>query len=470
MASRSKHRARSASVIKTQVFYIFNLLLLMHINIKNIFQLFINRRKVNSNILQIRIIPVYNISMSLPKNFATHPTPIQCLGWAWLRGILIWALLVVGAVLTSACSPVSTAQRLSLEAALGEKAFNDLSLSASGQQSCATCHAAVVGHTAPNALAAQLGGADLNVQGVRASQSLRYLATNQAFHFDDEGTPTGGFFWDGRADTLAIQAAGPLLRDIEMANTDKASVVCKIASATWVEDFKSVYGVNVLNDVDAAFEKLTLALQRYQLEDAAFQSFTSKYDAVLRNETTLSVPETRGLALFNDEVKGNCASCHTSEKSANGGHPLFTDFTYDNLGVPRNAEIVANNDPTYFDLGLCGRKDLKARGDLCGGFKVPSLRNVALRPVFFHNGKFKTLKEALVFYVQRDTHPEKWYPVNPDNSIQKFDDLPSKYRVNVNTSEAPYDRHPGDTPALNDAEIDDVIAFLKTLNDGWTGR
>ena len=113
---------------------------------------------------------------------------------------------------------------------------------------------------------------------------------------------------------------------------------------------------------------------------------------------------------------------------------------------------------------------MKARGDLCGAFKVPSLRNVALRPVFFHNGKFKTLKDALVFYVQRDTHPEKWYPANPDGSIKKFDDVPLKYRVNVNTKEVPYDRQPGDAPALNDAEIEDVIAFLKTLNDGWTAR
>ncbi len=269
--------------------------------------------------LQIRIIPVYNLFMSQKNSFANHPMAIRCIGWAWLQGALVWALCVVAVtVLTSACSPVITAQRLSPEAALGEKAFNDLSLSASGRQSCASCHAAVVGHAAPNALAVQLGGANLNVQGVRASQSLRYLATNPAFHIDAEGTPTGGFFWDGRADTLAIQAAGPLLRDIEMANTDKASVVRKIANAAWAADFKSVYGDNVLNDVDLAFAKLTLALQRYQLEDDSFQSFSSKYDAVLRNEATLSAPETRGLALFNSEDKGNCASCHTSEKSANG--------------------------------------------------------------------------------------------------------------------------------------------------------
>ena len=137
--------------------------------------------------------------------------------------------------------------------------------------------------------------------------------------------------------------------------------------------------------------------------------------------------------------------------------------------MPRNTELAQNADPAFFDLGLCAREggDLAARTDLCGAFKVPSLRNVAVRRVYFHNGRFKSLKEALTFYVQRDTNPEKWYPVNADGTVNKFDDLPPAYRASVNTSEAPYNRGPGDTPALSDAEIDDVIAFLKTLSDGY---
>ena len=95
------------------------------------------------------------------------------------------------------------------------------------------------------------------------------------------------------------------------------------------------------------------------------------------------------------------------------------------------------------------------------------MRNVALRRVYFHNGRFKSLKEALTFYVQRDTNPEKWYPLNADGTVNKFDDLPPAHQANVNTSEAPYNRGPGDMPALSDAEIDDVIAFLKTLSDGY---
>ena len=361
-------------------------------------------------------------------------------------------------------------EALSPIARIGEKAFVEPLLSASGRQSCASCHSPETGHAAANALAVQMGGANLDQPGLRNSQSLRYLVKNTAFHFDAEGTPTGGFFWDGRADSLALQAAGPLLSAREMANPDKASVVAKIARTSWANEFKAVFGKNILQDVDRAFEKLTLALAQYQVEDAAFNAYTSKYDAYLRSETALTVQEARGLALFNDPNKGNCASCHTSTKGSDGSHPLFTDLTYDNLGLPRNMDIPANADSNYFDLGLCGRADLRDRLDLCGAFKVPSLRNVALRKTYFHNSVFKNLKDALTFYVQRDTNPEKWYPLNTDGTVNKFNDIPSAQLDNVNTSEAPYNRVVGDVPALSDAEVDDVIVFLRTLTDGWTPR
>lgn len=381
---------------------------------------------------------------------------------------------VLAAVLVAACGDTGSGMGgptpLSPEAALGERAFNDPGLSASGRLSCASCHAAESAHAAPNDLSVQLGGPELQTPGLRASQSLRYLATNTAFHFDEEGTPTGGFFWDGRADSLAVQAGIPLLGAREMANMDKASVVARIRSAEWAGEFQALYGAAILEDVDLAFAKLGQALQRFQLEDAAFHAFTSKYDAVLRGRAVLDAQEERGRILFNDPAKGNCAACHPSEKNPDGSHPLFTDFTYDALGVPRNLEIPANGDASYFDLGLCARPELADRKDLCGAFKVPSLRNVALRRTFFHNGKFKSLKDALTFYVQRDTNPEKWYSRLPDGTIDRFDDLPVELRGNVNTSEAPYDRAAGGAPALTDTEIEDVIAFLRTLNDGWDGR
>ena len=359
--------------------------------------------------------------------------------------------------------------RLSAEAALGEKMFHDVSLSASGRQSCASCHDARFGHGSPNGLAAQLGGPGLTLQGARVAPSIRDLATAPAFHFDAEGTPTGGLFWDGRAASLADQAKGPLLNPVEMANASAAEVVAKLARADYAAEFQRLYGLDILQTPDEAFERIAQALARYQKEDPAFQPFSSKYDAVLRRQASLTPQEERGLALFKDEKKGNCAACHPADKAADGSHPLFTDFTYDNLGVPRNPELGHNAHPAFFDLGLCARQggDLAARTELCGAFKVPSLRNVALRQALFHNGHFKNLTDALRFYVQRDTHPEKWYPRRADGSIAVFNDLPPALHGNVNTAEVPYDRKPGDEPALTEAEIQDVIAFLKTLTDGW---
>lgn len=359
---------------------------------------------------------------------------------------------------------------LSAMAALGEKIFRDSSLSASGRQSCATCHDPAHAHGPGNALAAQLGGPLLDRSGTRQTPSIRYLSSNTVFHFDAEGTPTGGFFWDGRAQSLADQAGQPFLNPVEMANGSKAELVGRLARASYAAEFRQVFGDKVFDDPEGAFQRATLAIQQYEREDAEFRPFTSKYDAFLRGEAALTDRELRGLALFNSPAKGNCAACHPSAKGSDGSLPLFTDFTYDNLGVPRNPDIPANADPAHFDLGLCARPagDLAAREDLCGAFKVPSLRNVAKRGVFFHNGRFKSLKETLTFYVQRDTNPEKWYPADPDGTVRKFDDLPPEYRANVNTTEAPYNRKPGDAPALTDAEIDDVIAFLETLSDGYT--
>jgi cytochrome c peroxidase len=359
---------------------------------------------------------------------------------------------------------------LSAQARLGEQIFRDTSLSASGRQSCATCHSADAAHAAPNDLAVQPGGPLLDQPGRRATPSIRYLSTNRPFRFEADGTPTGGFFWDGRAASLEDQAGRPFLTANEMANASVADVVDKLSRAAYAEEFKQVFGADIFRRPDDAFARMTLALQQFQREDAAFTPFSSKYDAFLRGTASLSEQELRGLALFNRADKGNCAACHPSSRGSDGSLPLFTDFSYDNLGVPRNDALAHNADPAVFDLGLCARggDDVAGRTDLCGAFKVPTLRNVATRRVFFHNGRFTSLKDTLTFYVQRDIHPEKFYPVGPDGVVRKFDDLPPQLHANVNTSEAPYNRRPGDVPALSDAEIDDVIAFLRTLTDGYT--
>jgi len=400
----------------------------------------------------------------MKKNDNPQRTQISTIALTWLVSLAV-AGCGGGGTAGSSSAPAETT--LSPEAALGEKIFADPSLSASGRQSCASCHDPSRGHSPDNSLAMQPGGPNGDLQGTRKAPGIRYLAKNLPFFLAADGTPSGGFFWDGRAGTFAEQATEPFLNPFEMATADKASVVAKLAAAPYADEFRKVFGADVFADVEGAYLRMSLAVQQYEREDVEFNAYSSKYDAFLRGQAALSDQELRGLALFNAPGKGNCAACHPSARGTDGAPPLFTDFSYDNLGVPRNPEILRNADSTYFDLGLCQRADLAPRGDLCGAFKVPSLRNVALREAFFHNGGFKTLKDALTFYVQRDTNPEKFYPLASDGSVEKFDDVPPEYRVNVNTREAPYNRRPGEAPALSDAEIDDLIAFLETLSDGY---
>lgn len=298
--------------------------------------------------------------------------------------------------------------------------------------------------------------------------SIRYLAETPVFAFDEEGTPSGGFNHDGSADSLAAQAERPLLAANEMANLTRAAVVEKLRRASYAPAFRKIYGDKSLDDVETAFAKLGDALQRFQLEAPEFHPFDSKYDAYLAGKVALSDAELRGLKVFNDEKRGNCAACHPSARREDGRLPLFTDFTYDALGVARNKAIPANADPAHVDLGLCksGRSGRAAEPSECGKFKVPTLRNVATRKVFFHNGQVTNLRDAVAFYVSRDTHPENWYP-SVNRKVQKFDDLPAAYHRNVNVEEVPYNRKRGEKPALSEQEIDDVVAFLRALDDGY---
>ena len=372
-------------------------------------------------------------------------------------------LLAAGAV------PPARASDAASPASLGRSIFNDASLSASGRMSCASCHVPSRAHAQANALAVQPGGSSLDVAGFRAVPSLRYLNFDLPFFFQKDGTPTGGFNRDGRADDLIGQARRPFLAAHEMANADAASVAEKLSRADYADAFRQAFGANVFADVETAFLAALYSVASFESSARELRPFTSKFDLFLRGRVMLSTQELRGFALFNRPDKGNCAACHPSTRQADGSPPVFTDYTYDALGAPRNNEIAANADPDYFDLGLCrpDRTDLAERRDLCGQFKVPTLRNVATRQVWFHNGYFHSLKDALHFYVERDTHPERWYPVDVAGVPDKFDDLPAPLRRNVNTQEPPYDRRPGQAPRLSDSEIDDVIAFLNTLTDGY---
>jgi cytochrome c peroxidase len=361
-------------------------------------------------------------------------------------------------------------------AALGAQLFSDPALSASGKIACASCHDPKHDFGPANAQAVQRGGADGRSFGVRAVPSLKYTQNTPPFteHFvDDDGDdsvdqgPAGGRTWDGRAQSFHDQARLPLFSSFEMANTDADAVVAKVRTGHAAQ-FRAVFGDKVFDDAALAFKGVLMALETYQQSPKEFYPYSSKYDAYLKHDAALSAQELRGLAAFNDPEKGNCARCHPSAK-IKGAFPQFTDFGFAAIGAPRNAAIPANADRRYFDLGLCGplRTDLQDRPEFCGLFRTPSLRNVARRPVFLHNGVFHSLSEVVRFYAERDTKPQQWYPRRADGRILKFDDLPAAYAANLDT-QAPFDRRAGDAPAMSPQDIEDIVVFLQTLSDGYS--
>ena len=353
---------------------------------------------------------------------------------------------------------------------LGRQMFFDARLSASGKVSCATCHDPRFAYGPPNGLPVQRGGKDMRQRGFRAAPSLRYLQAAPAFteHYYDENDgdesidngPTGGLTWDGRVDRGRDQARIPLLSPYEMANESPEAVTGRARKAGYSK-------LSGLTD-NAAFAMILEALEAWQQNPQEFYPYSSKYDKWLAGTTELSESETRGLKLFTDPEKGNCARCHIASRGTDGTPPQFTDYGLAAIGVPRNPAIPANANANWYDLGMCGpeRTDLRARVEYCGRFMTPTLRNVALRQTFFHNGKIHSLKEAVEFYAGRDTQPEKWYPRQIGGTVSKFDDLPPQYRRNVDC-DPPFGRTPGGKPALTEREIGDVIAFLKTLTDGF---
>jgi cytochrome c peroxidase len=428
--------------------------------------------------------------------------------------MLAMPLAVAETVLPANGPSAEPVAELSAVAQLGRKMFFDPSLSGSGQLSCSSCHSPAHAYGPPNDLVVQLGGPDLKRPGVRAVPSLRYLehapnfsigpspetadndpppddtahaaatpagqtkvasvakadANKAALAAAEANVPRGGLDWDGRANTLQLQALGPLLDPNEMDNHSADELLDKLEHAAYADDLKKLFGANVFKQRELALDEALFALARFQTEDPSFHPYDSKYDAVLAGKATLSEAEARGLKLFDDPKKGNCSSCHIDRATLDGVfRPVFTDFQFEALGAPRNRDIPANGDPHHYDLGLCGpqRTDYATSTAYCGLFKTPTLRNTATRKVFFHNGAFHSLEQVMHFYVERETEPAKWYPQRADGTLDRYNDLPAEVRGNVDVVDAPFDGKPGDPPALNEAEIADIIAFLNTLTDGY---
>ncbi len=376
---------------------------------------------------------------------------------------------------------------LSAMARLGESIFFDTSLSASGRMSCASCHSPAE-HFGPPV--------DAPVLGVRPPPTLAYLERHPPFSVgpdkdEDENSsvplqvalasaatrspktarntadsaanlvPQGGLFWDGRVDTLQEQAIQPLLNPAEMANPSRSAVAAKLRHARYAPAFAQLFGAGVLDEPNRLVSEAMFAVARYQIEEPAFHPYSSKFDQWLEGKARFTPAEMRGYVLFNDPDKANCGGCHLDKPSPDGLPPLFTDGQFEALGAPRNTALAANRDPAFFDLGICGpyRDDMHTDTQFCGMFITPTLRNVASRHVFFHNGVFTSLQQVMDFYAFRDVAPAKVYRGT------KYDDIPERYHANVDVVDPPFDRQLDGAPAMTAQDEADIIAFMRTLTD-----
>ena len=344
-------------------------------------------------------------------------------------------------------SPADSA--LSLKEYLGKLLFFEKNLSTPSGQACSDCHAPEVAFSNPEQGLPVSKGVRLGLYGSRNDMTVAYSAFIPPLHFDEEeGIWIGGLFWDGRTNTLIEQAMGPPLNPVEMANPDTSAIAAKLKELSYSSLFLEVYGRDALDIPQKVFMNMSDAIAAYEMTSEV-SPFSSKYDKWLRGEAELSKQELHGLQIFEAPDKGNCAACHPGRPAEDGSPPLFTDFTYDNLGVPRNPENPFYSLPPefnpdgmgYIDYGLGMTVNDKAHN---GKFRVPTLRNVAITAPYMHNGIFKTLFIVIAFYNTRDV--AGW----PEPEVSG----------NMNTEEM------GDL-RLTNQEIEDLVVFLRTLTDDW---
>ena len=413
--------------------------------------------------------------------------------------------------------------------ALGKALFFDPDLSANGTQSCAACHAPEVGFTGPDA-AANAGGAVYegalpNHYGNRKPPASAYAGDSPVLHFDEvEGAWFGGMFWDGRAtgavlgDALAEQAQGPFLNPLEQAIANAQVLCVKVKKSDYAGLFEEVWGTGSLDcakDVGGVYERIGRSVAAYERSDEV-NPFSSKFDLFWGNAKTagkdvtkircgmgggmgggaMGCPgggtngwasyrnlgftdaELQGLAVFND--RANCASCHSLQPSP-AGYPLFTDFSYDNLGIPKNPDNPFYSMPRkwnpdgagWVDYGLGGF--LKSAGYApevyeteLGKFKVPTLRNVDLRPsqdfvkAYGHNGYFKSLEDIVFFYHWRAMMDggcmDGGMGGGGCGGMDGMGDMFPTPEVDQNRATLSMFPRP---------QVDNIVAFLKTLSDGY---
>lgn len=394
---------------------------------------------------------------------------------AFHRGIIATRLtaattlnaVLAGAALAMTALPLAAqAGTLTAEQALGKALFFDTSLSKNGTQACGSCHAPSVAFTDPDKSNPTSKGANPKLFGNRNTPTVSYAAYSPEFGFDDEeGLWVGGQFLDGRANGLQAQAKAPFLNKVEMGNASRAAVIFKLQNGSNGAAFKAVYGNDIFDTPYRAYEKLATAIASYE-RSSEVSPFTSKFDYVNKGQAKFTIKEARGLAAFNDPMKGNCAACHISTAGADGTPALFTDFTYDNIGIPKNFNSGFLTDPAQFnpdgvefvDLGLGG---VVGDESLYGAFKVSTLRNIALTGPYGHNGWFDSIEDVIDFYATRDVKPACTSVMLSSSAAVAAGCWPAaEFPDQMNTEEL------GNLP-LNKWEKQYIGSFLGTLTDGY---
>lgn len=350
-------------------------------------------------------------------------------------------ILIAGvALLSGSCAKKETG--LSEKELVGKAIFFDESLSEPAGQSCATCHTPEKGFADKYARITS-EGAMKGLFSNRNSMTCAYSAYVPALSYDEEEeTYVGGLFWDGRVNSLEEQAAQPFVNPLEIGNENVGDVVRKARSAYWYPDFVRIYGEHA--SADTVFTYINEVIALYE-RSAEMNPFSSKFDAWQAGKCQLTEEEKLGYELFKE--KGLCAECHILDPDERAGKVLFTDHTYDNLGIPSNPgnpffKVSAPYNTCgkdTMDLGLGSRlRDPEEYGK----FRVPTLRNIALTAPYGHNGYFKTLEEIVHFYNVRD--------------VEDFP--PAEYPETVNKDEL-------GNLGLSQEEETAIVAFLRTLTD-----
>ncbi len=366
-----------------------------------------------------------------------------------LASSFLTSIIMVSVLLLSACGgATSNNTDQAALSALGEKLYFDTNLSDPPGQSCASCHFPEAGFADPDTDFPTSEGAISGLYDKRNAPTTSYAAHIPEFHFEADiaggGEFVGGLFLDGRSSTLELQAQSPFLKVLEMNMANKAAVIAQVILADYVDEFNAVFGVESLEDIETAYEQISQAIAAFERSDM-LSPFDSKFDAVQSSSDVFSVAEQNGQSLFNG--KAECVSCHSSE---NGTAQVFSNFEYRNNGVPGNPDnqflkldVSFNPDGENFvDFGLGLEISDSSQN---GKFRIPTLRNINETSPYMHNGVFDTLHEVINFYNRRDVDgvtPEVDQNINDVGNIGNL-------RLTAN-------------------EIDDLVAFLQTLSDGYT--